>query len=168
VRKQSILVCDDLGNEWADYIEFNKSGKSISLLHCKHGKESTSAAQLHEVVAQALKNIGRVSPTSSEIENKVSTWSKKYGKTKISRIRSNHTEKQIQEITSELIESPDCVKEIALVVPFLKKSELDDGFGKVSRSEEVKPHLPQLIWLLSSFVSTCKDAGIKPIIYAAS
>lgn len=44
------IFCDDLGDEWADHITFNLVDSSISFIHSKHGKVSTSASNLHDVV----------------------------------------------------------------------------------------------------------------------
>ncbi|WP_406833535.1 hypothetical protein WKR03_15160 [Morganella morganii] len=52
------IFCDDLGNEWADHITFNKMESCICFIHSKHGDRSTSASKLHDVVGQGIKNLG--------------------------------------------------------------------------------------------------------------
>lgn len=54
------ILCDDLGDEWADHICFNIASSSICFIHSKHGDESTSASKLHDVVGQGLKNLGNM------------------------------------------------------------------------------------------------------------
>ena len=54
------VFCDDLGDEWADHIVFNKKEHSVSFIHSKHGDVSKSASNLHDVVGQAIKNIGNM------------------------------------------------------------------------------------------------------------
>ncbi|MDF0548011.1 hypothetical protein P0O97_06395 [Klebsiella aerogenes] len=52
------IFCDDLGNEWAEHITFNKADSCICFIHSKHGDKSTSASKLHDVVGQGIKNLG--------------------------------------------------------------------------------------------------------------
>jgi hypothetical protein len=60
-RRSEWLCCIDLGNEWADYLCIKDS--ALVFIHCKNGKPTTGATSFHEVVAQALKNLGRVQST---------------------------------------------------------------------------------------------------------
>ena len=161
----SILVCDDLGDEWADYLEFGTSSPKIRLLHCKFGKRSTSASQLQDVVAQAIKNIGRVSYNGVDIERKLENWRLPYANSQIARIRTAHNEAELRINAMRMIESPFYEREIAIVTPFLSKSELVEAFQDVSSGVLVSHHIPQLIWLLSGFVSACKEAAVKPAIF---
>jgi hypothetical protein len=161
----SILVCDDLGDEWADYIEFETSSPKIRLMHCKFGKRSTSASQLQEVVAQAIKNIGRVSYNGADLERKLENWRSPYANSRITRIRTAHAESELRINAMRMIESPFYEREIAIVTPFLSKSELVKAFQDVSSGVLVSHHVPQLIWLLSGFVSACKEAAVKPTIF---
>ncbi|WP_353243783.1 hypothetical protein [Providencia sp.] len=57
-----ITICDDMNDEWADHIaiDYNSSLPSIAFIHSKYTKKASSgASKFHDVVAQALKNIGR-------------------------------------------------------------------------------------------------------------
>jgi hypothetical protein len=54
------LFCDDMGNEWADHISFNKESKVVYFVHSKHGEVSASASALQVVVGQAIKNLGNM------------------------------------------------------------------------------------------------------------
>lgn len=158
-------MCDDLGDEWADYIEFETSSPKIRLMHCKFGKRSTSASQLQEVVAQAIKNIGRVSYNGADLERKLENWRSPYANSRITRIRTAHAESELRINAMRMIESPFYEREIAIVTPFLSKSELVKAFQDVSSGVLVSHHVPQLIWLLSGFVSACKEAAVKPTIF---
>jgi hypothetical protein len=66
-----VLVCDDLGNEIADFVAI-ETGKSqrIALLHAKNGSGagSLSVGSLHEVVSQA-KRICRITWRGSGMES---------------------------------------------------------------------------------------------------
>jgi len=57
-----VLLCDDLGDEWADFIAVNTESNppTISFYHAKHGEVSLSASAFHDSVGQAIKNLGRM------------------------------------------------------------------------------------------------------------
>lgn len=59
---QELLVCDDLGDEWADFIGLNDESqpKTLSFYHAKHGGLTLGASALHVVFSQANKNLGRM------------------------------------------------------------------------------------------------------------
>ena len=75
-----VLVCDDLDDEWADFIGLNSnsSPRRISFYHAKHGKLSLGAGPFHVSVSQAMKNLGRMSLPAEPIERKLAGWSKNY------------------------------------------------------------------------------------------
>lgn len=63
------LVCDDLGNEWADHIAIKDD--TISFIHSKcKDKAGLSASAFQEIVGQATKNIGNLDPSDKELDNK--------------------------------------------------------------------------------------------------
>lgn len=163
----STVICDDLGDEWADYIELRENSPLIRLVHCKYGSNTTSASNFHEVVGQALKNIGRVSFTSEGIERKLAGWSEPYSNTSINKIRTGEDEETLTSLSKALIKSTTVKREISLITPFLSKNDLNEEFEKIKKYESVRPHIPQLIWLLTSFIASCKDQGITPVIYCS-
>ena len=93
---------------------------------------------------------------------------KKYGEANFLRYRSeNGTVDDAINVWLENNSMPNCEREMCLVVNFLscarfKKQleELSNG-GNVQRAEELRMRL----WLLSSFVDTCRESGINPVIY---
>jgi len=167
LRGSGALICDDFGDEWADFIEISDNPHGVRLLHCKHGKESTSASQLHVVVSQALKNLGRTSFTQGELDAKLVGWQNLYARTQITRIRTTHSPDDIRAISSSIASAPHVEREIGLVVPFLVKAELDQAFTDIERGAPVSAHVTQLVWLLSTFISACKENGQKPLIYCS-
>lgn len=167
------LVCDDLGNEWADHIAIN--GDIISFIHSKSnndvGKTSLSASNLQDAIGQALKNIGYLNPTDAfltakkrNIENV--TYKLNDQHTSIQRVRIGTAQLFVDEIKRLRI-SPNFTREVCLAVDFLSKRELLDAFDKVAneRPFKQKNYTVQLIWLLNAFISTCKDADLHCKIY---
>ena len=58
--RPSLVVCDDMGTESADFIALDQDASRVVLIHCK-GRPTRSiysASALHEVCGQAVKNCG--------------------------------------------------------------------------------------------------------------
>lgn len=167
------LVCDDLGNEWADHIAI--SGDTISFIHSKSnnkvGKTSLSASLFQDAIGQALKNIGYLNPTDDFLSAKQrsianSTYNVDRQQTSIQRVRRGTVQQFVDEI-KRLRMSPNFTREACLAVDFLSRQELIDAFDNivVGRPFRQKNYTVQLIWLLNAFISTCKDADLHCKIY---
>lgn len=163
------IICDDLGNERADYIAFDKN--RLGFFHAKYkqvdsdrGKKSASA--LHDVVSQALKNL--VFLDNIENINLEQTyqhkWLEKYNnnniQTQINRIReSANSSNSIVERIKETNRQINVQKYMVLVVNFISKSEISDYIQNPSTNTT---QIQQIVWLLSSFISTCQEMNIIP------
>lgn len=80
------IVCDDLGDEWADHICIK--GDTISFVHSKWKQRlSLSAANFQDVIGQALKNIGNLQLNGNRIDNKRKSFKAKYEPTQLYRMR---------------------------------------------------------------------------------
>ncbi|MGF1873388.1 hypothetical protein [Photobacterium indicum] len=182
-KKSDIIVCDDLGSqEWADHFIFSKvsSGSpQITLVHSKaKHNESHGASEMQEVVSQAVKNLGKVVLSESDLNSKKKLWTKTYipsirtkkGQPKppqvisnISRVMGsykynyNHFKRNILDIVA----SPSCQREVVIAVNFVKKSEIDKLVHKAEIGK-LTSHEIQLLWLMSSFVSSCIEVGVRP------
>lgn len=163
------IICDDLGNERADYIAFDEN--RLGFFHAKYkqvdsdrGKKSASA--LHDVVSQALKNL--VFLDNIENINLEQTyqhkWLEKYNnnniQTQINRIReSANSSNSIVERIKETNRQINVQKYMVLVVNFISKSEISDYIQNPSTNTT---QIQQIVWLLSSFISTCQEMNIIP------
>src|SRR5207247_3593633 len=60
----SLLVCDDMGTEIADFIALDESSHRVMAIHAKafSTAKPLSASALHEISSQALKNLGYLQP----------------------------------------------------------------------------------------------------------
>lgn len=171
--ESSCLVCDDLGNEWADHIAIN--GDTISFIHSKSNNDTKnttlSASHFQDVVGQALKNIGYLNPTDDFLKTKKHSldgamYMFDRQQTSISKMRRGTAQQFVDEI-KKLRLSPNYTREVCLAVDFLSKQELLDAFGKLVAGQPLKQKnsVVQLIWLLNAFISTCKDADLHCKIY---
>lgn len=171
--ESTCLVCDDLGNEWADHIAI--SGDTISFIHSKSnnkaGITSLSASLFQDAIGQALKNIGYLNPTDDFLSAKQrniinSTYNVDRQQTSIQRVRRGTAQLFVDEI-KRLRMSPNFTREVCLAVDFLSREELIDAFDRLAAGQTFrqKNYTVQLIWLLNAFISTCKDADLHCKIY---
>ena len=156
------LLCDDLGNEWADYIAIKNN--KISYIHskCNEGRSTFSASKFQEIIGQAVKNIGNINPDDNTIDRKMRTMIGKWNNTGIDKCRIGNPN-DYERLYKELRYNPNKVQEICLAVNYLSKSDLSKAFEKIRNGDDFKQKnsVIQLAWLLSGFISSCKDADLN-------
>ena len=161
----NIFICDDMNDEWADHIaiDSNSAIPSISFIHSKFTKKDTyGASAFHDVVAQALKNIGRTQAEKQLFKNKYDNeWCKNYESTSISRVTGAQNWQDIEAAIDVVNQNPNSIKKIVLATPFISKKILATELEKLALGEKCKPHYVQLIWLINTFISSCKDFGVQ-------
>lgn len=167
-KPPGIAICDDMNDEWADhiYLEPDSNPPAITFIHAKFTKkDSHGASSFHEVVAQGLKNIGRVFSTLEDFKEKHDRdWNKNYENTKISRVRGGKVWSDLEKALTKIFENQNSTRKIVLATPFISKSQLEAIFLNLSIKGTCKPHHTQLIWLINTFISACKDLGVQPYI----
>lgn len=170
-KDDDYIFCDDLGNEWADHITLNKGESCISFIHSKHGPISTSASNLHDVVGQAVKNLGYMNFSKTDLIKKagnkfVEKYNSTKGETNIERIRKGDLN-NLDEYLTDLLKDYKLHKKCILSCSFVSKNKIKDEFNKISNGEKVNGHITQLLWILSSFSHAVKEVNAIPIIYCA-
>lgn len=154
------IICDDLGDEYADHIILGHH--KIIYVHSKCDKSpSLSASSFQVVIGQAMKNIGNI--RYGVINKKVKKWkNKKYSKTNIPVCRKGNID-NFEDAYQKVLKSPNGIQEVCLALNFISKQQLKDAFDKLKNQEPIaqKGNVVQLIWLLSSFILTCKEADMK-------
>ncbi len=152
------LFCDDLGDEWADYIGFRRDS-FIRFYHAKYSVKAFSASAFHDLVSQALKNIGNFN-----FDQNLNTKSKKvsdlYSGTKIARLRKGKNAASCVKDLRNTYNNPKTIKEILLVINFISKKELDGQLALLAGGK-AKNQTVQILWLLSSLFGICLDKGIR-------
>lgn len=166
-KDDDVLICDDLGDEWADFIGLRSSNEPcISLYHGKHGDKTTSASAFQEVLGQAVKNAGRVAVIAEELVRKKDKWKKKWNLPKVvaevPRLRRGGSPDDALALYAELAASAVAKKRICVVVSFASKAELEDVLERASTGKVMSAHEIQLLWLLVSFLSSCREVGAEP------
>ncbi|PUU70673.1 hypothetical protein DBB36_07475 [Flavobacterium sp. WLB] len=155
---------DDLGNEWADYISIQDH--SLNFIHAKYGDTLFSASSFHEIVGQALKNIGNMIPSDEELDKKSILWSQNFNidlsRTAINRLRSGSSITQGIIEYKKLLLNPNLKREIFLIVNFISKNSLQDRLTKLKNGTPFpeKNQVIQILWLLSGLINSCQENGI--------
>lgn len=155
------IVCDDMGNEWADHIAIK--GQTISFIHSKY-KEGTSlsASNFQEVIGQAVKNIGNLMPDNGDLDRKAVKLNNMISGTGIARCRKGTVQDFIEKFKALLV-SPNMKKEVCLAINFISKGELEDAFDRMKKGEifRQKDIVVQMAWLLNGFISLCKERDLN-------
>ncbi|MFB4203662.1 hypothetical protein KBTX_02672 [wastewater metagenome] len=169
-QNDDYIFCDDLGDEWADHITFNKRDSNICFVHSKHGDPSTSASNLHDVVGQGIKNLGNMyfgrDLMLSKLNNSLSyNYKSSSGiETNIARIRKGDPD-QFEGFLNNLLKDYKLNRRCVLSCSFISKSDVKREFLKIKNKARVRGHVTQLFWIISSFAHAAKDMNTIPLIY---
>jgi hypothetical protein len=160
-----VLVCDDLGDEWADFIGLNNTGSPprITFYHAKHGELSLGAGPFHISVSQAIKNLQRMSLTSEATKKKFSGWKKNYVNggvtTSIPRICRGNAEQLASEFDAAR-SAPDAIRRAFIVTSSLSRRAVEQALANIVAGRTPDPFFVQLYWLLLSFFSACTEMNV--------
>lgn len=164
------FVCDDLGREWADHI--GVSDNKITFIHSKFKNSNASASAFQDIVGQAQKNLGNLTPQDFHLEAKRNLWDSNYNSAKgtnttIRRIRKGNNSTEIINQFKQTINNPYLRKEIILTINFISKSDLETylenlmtGIKFAERNETI-----QILWFISSLISSCQELNTEVTIY---
>lgn len=159
-----ILLCDDLGDEWADFIGVTESAglMQISFYHAKHGALSLGASPFHVSVGQAIKNLGNMTFPEERLAGKLELWGSAYNapgqQTQIQRtIRSNAADLAVA--LGRARTAPDARRRAVVVTSSLSRQAVVDAFAAIQNGQRPAPSFVQLYWLLQSFFSACTEVG---------
>ena len=159
------VFCDDMGNEWADHIAFSRANQAVTFIHSKHGAVSASASALHEVVGQAIKNLGNMHFSVDQMVAKYdrSLKGKVMKGTRISRVRKRNG--QFPAYVKSLVSSYGFDRVCVLACSFVSLSHISRELKKIKAGVPVSGNITQFYWIVSSFAHACRDMGVVPKIY---
>jgi hypothetical protein len=161
----AILVCDDLGDEWADFIGVKTDNGlvQVSFYHGKHGALSLGASPFHVSVSQAVKNLGNMSFPAERMPGKVAGWSAMYANnnhvTQIARIVRGDAQTLVNKLGATRT-APEVLRRAIIVTSSLSKQAVADTLAAAQAGDAPPASFVQLYWLLQSFFSDCADAGV--------
>ncbi|MGN6223004.1 hypothetical protein [Pseudoxanthomonas sp.] len=165
-RNDKYVFCDDLGTEWADHIAIDLDAARITFVHSKHAKKSSnSASALHEVIGQAIKNLGSMHFTSTTFSAKVNQkFNRKYKGSQIERTRKGNYRNANNDI-KVLLADPRLHRKCVVACSSLSKRDVTVELEKLKRGLVVKGHITQLFWIISSFIHSCQGNACYPAVY---
>lgn len=162
-----VLLCDDLGDEWADFIGLSTgtSPAMISFYHAKHGNPSLSASAFHDSVGQAIKNLARMSLPADRLPAKLTGWNGLYRndgvQTDIARIVRGGSAQDIAEKLYAVRLAPDVLQRVFIVTSSLSRAQVEGVLTAAVQGTAPSPHFVQLYWLLMSYFSACSEMGVR-------
>tara|TARA_Y100000815_G_scaffold236658_2_gene230035 strand:- start:14104 stop:15909 length:1806 start_codon:yes stop_codon:yes gene_type:complete len=160
-----ILICDDLGDEWADFIGVGTttSPATVNFYHAKHGAPSLSASAFHEAVGQGIKNLGRLSLSGDGMAKKYASWDDIYRKDKVDtairRYMRGGTRVEVEGAIAATVGAPDVVRRVFIVTSSLSRADVEAAFARIAAGRSVRPNFVQLYWILMGFFSACAEIG---------
>lgn len=168
LSNSEFFICDDLGKEWADHIGLYEN--NISFFHSKYNDSKFSASDFQDIVGQAQKNLGNLSPSDNQWQMKKDFWKNEYvinhKTTKINRIRKGNSVDNAIEYFKNLRSLPNLTKKVYLVINFISKAELTDRLEKLKNNEKFKERneVIQILWFVSSLISSCNEVSAETYI----
>lgn len=162
-----VLLCDDLGDEWADFIGISTGTNPvmISFYHAKHGVPSLSASAFHISVGQAIKNLGRMTLPADMLVTKLACWDDYYRhssvQTQIHRMIRGGSPSEIEPKIQNVQSKPDVLLRVFIVTSCLSRTQVEDVFANAAQGISPPPHFVQLYWLLVTYFSACAEMGVR-------
>ena len=158
-----ILVCDDLGDEWADFIGLDNlaSPPRISFYHGKHGALSLGASPFHVSVSQAQKNLERMMLPAAAMGGKINGWRNNYISgggvhTAIQRVVRGDAD-ELAAAFEQARAAPDAIRRAMIVTSSLSKGAVEQALADIRAGGRPDPYFIQLYQLLMSFFSACTE-----------
>tara|TARA_R110002072_G_scaffold213537_2_gene370809 strand:+ start:8522 stop:10339 length:1818 start_codon:yes stop_codon:yes gene_type:complete len=167
IAHDDVLMCDDLGDEWADFIGLSTGTNPvmISFYHAKHGDQSLSASKFHDAVGQAIKNLGRMALPAEMTAAKLERWDDMYRndgvQTAISRLLRGGARPDIEEKMDSVRTTPDVLQRAFIVTSSLSRNQVQQVFNDAQNGVAPPPYFVQLYWLLMSYFSACAEMGVR-------
>lgn len=168
--KFDFFICDDLGDEWADHIGISTSDSIVSFFieKSKRGRinDSISATAFQDVISQAQKNLGNLTPTSVQIIKKINKWKTTYNfeekRTKIARMRKGDFS-ELEKCWKNILQNPLMNLEMNIVVDFISFQSLKKCFDDIKSggANRYKNQAIQILWLISSLDNAAKEVGAR-------
>jgi hypothetical protein len=164
------LVCDDLGDEAADFIGIEENPPRIVFVHAKTNEKGSklAASALYDVCGQAVKNLAYLRFGAENFPGSANKWNqiwKLEGMAVESRIRCGPaTAGDFRQALRSLISNPNTRREVWLCLGnLLSRKKLADAIRRGS----VDPSLIQSYYLIMSTYGACKSVGVDLRIFCS-
>lgn len=167
------VVCDDLGDEWADGIGIctSPTNSCISFYVAKHKAVGLSASNFQEVIGQAQKNLAHLNPIPAEIAAKAVGWGQMYRlnnvTTQIRRLLKGASVAAAVAAIETVLARPITQRRMCLVISFISRAQLEAALTQLKNNGTGPAQLIQLLWFVSAFIGSCRTVGAVPLIYCS-
>lgn len=182
-QEYDYFILEDLSTELADHIGISKD--KITFFEEKYKSSKMSASDLQEVVGQAIKNLGNADGSPIVMEKRKRKWADLWMKENLNIHRLRKYKENALENASDavfeqgakdavdqwktLVDNGSYRKEMAIVVNFISKKNLEDGIKEIKKvfdGEKAKTDnfevVCQIISILNTFISSCQEMGFMP------
>jgi hypothetical protein len=158
-NEYDFFVCDDLGREWADHIGINDD--TVAFYLSKYNVSTFSATSFQDIVGQAQKNLGNLTPQDYQLEGKRDFWSAIYPRTNIQRLRKGESANNFVQQFKRTLRNIHLKRKCYLVINFISKSKLQENLMRLQHGERFgeRNETIQILWFISSLVSSCKEVN---------
>lgn len=163
----SIIICDDMGTEIADFILCNIEPPRIIFIHAKAIRRTDlkcSASHLHEVCAQAIKNLGYLTMFNDDKPSKLNSWDGPWNyegyqvDRRIFRADLNDNAQIIWNKIRRIINNPLSEKEVWLFLGnILSRKHFEDNI----KDHNPRPNVIQAVYLLHATMANVASVGAK-------
>lgn len=162
------FICDDLGREWADHIGVTED--KVAFYLSKYQTSAFSATAFQDIIGQAQKNLGNFSPQDYQLNKKKELWIQKYKNdnviTDIDRLRKGNSINEAITQWKLAMNNPYFKRETYLIINFISKLELQNNLNRLKAGIDFgqKNETIQILWFISSLVSSCKEVNVDAYI----
>jgi hypothetical protein len=160
-ERDDLLVCEDMGAEWADFVGVSTTDHRVTFYHCKGGHVDVGASGLHEVVSQATKNLGYLTASSAELRARATRWRGNWNQRPIARLQRGASVDTFIDGFGMAVVAPQATRRVMIVTSSLSKAALSQAFDDLDHSAP-SASVVHVLLLLSAFVDQCRAAGAIP------
>ena len=134
---------------------------AITFYRCKGGHVDVGASQLHDLFAQAAKNLGYLTATPSELESRKVKWAGTWNNTQVRRLQRDASPEAFVDAFTKAVSTPQATSRVVLVTSSLSKRVVAVAFHELA-SGVSWPEASHVHWLLLGFVDQCRTIGATP------
>lgn len=171
MKTLDLLVCDDMGTEVADFIGVDSKQRRVIAMHAKafDPPRLQSASALHEVSAQALKNLGFFQPFAVGEPANLDRWDKPWVNNPVGTVttrirRGNCTGQEAWQRVRDALRDPNYAREIWLLLAGgLSKRALEANRALT----KPPPETIQILYALQAVWSSVSATGARLRIFCA-
>jgi hypothetical protein len=171
MKDVSLMVCDDLSSEIADFIAIDEVNQRMIFIHAKTGKgRSTSASVFADVRSQATKNLAYVQPTLPKgPDQNIAKWDTPWTHADIGTVSSRVHLGTVNGVefwsrATKIPRNPDASREVWIV---MGNGFSLSKFNKKRAQSKRPPQIIQILYQLTATWSAVSSVGAKLRIFCS-